>query len=262
MARGRVAGLPLGTQAGRAGARAGRRPKLLLLDEPAGGLNHEEVAELGALIRRIRDERRVTVLLVEHHMSLVMSVSDRVVALDFGRKIAEGTPRRGAAGPGRDRGLSRDRARPEPRCSKVAALCAFYGEAQALFGVDFGVDDGRVRTLLGANGAGKTTCCARCAAWCAPSGEIRFDGKRDRRLGDRGHRAARRRACARGARHVRALTVEENLQLGAMTRRDRAGIAADIERVYGHFPRLKERRAQQAGTLPAASSRCWRSAGR
>jgi branched-chain amino acid transport system ATP-binding protein len=64
----------------------------VLLDEPAGGLNHEEVGELGALIRRIRDERQVTVLVVEHHMTLVMSVSDRVVALDFGRKIAEGTP--------------------------------------------------------------------------------------------------------------------------------------------------------------------------
>jgi len=68
------------------------RPKLVLLDEPAGGLNHEEVGELGGLIRRVRDERKVTVLLVEHHMNLVMSVSDKVVALDFGRKIAEGTP--------------------------------------------------------------------------------------------------------------------------------------------------------------------------
>jgi branched-chain amino acid transport system ATP-binding protein len=68
------------------------RPRLLLLDEPAGGLNHEEVAGLVALLRAIRDERRVTVLLVEHHMGLVMQVSDRVVVLDFGRKIAEGSP--------------------------------------------------------------------------------------------------------------------------------------------------------------------------
>ena len=88
-----AAGLPLGTRKRVELARAlAGAPKLLLLDEPAGGLNHGEVGELGALIRRIRDERQVTVLLVEHHMNLVMSVSDKVVALDFGRKIAEGTP--------------------------------------------------------------------------------------------------------------------------------------------------------------------------
>jgi branched-chain amino acid transport system ATP-binding protein len=68
------------------------RPKLLLLDEPASGLNHEEVGALGALIRAIRDRVGVTILLVEHHMSLLMGVSDHVVALDFGRKIADGTP--------------------------------------------------------------------------------------------------------------------------------------------------------------------------
>ncbi len=68
------------------------RPTLLMLDEPAGGLNHEEVAALGLVIRAIRDQRAVTVLLVEHHMNLVMQVSDKVVVLDFGRKIAEGTP--------------------------------------------------------------------------------------------------------------------------------------------------------------------------
>lgn len=88
-----VAGLPFGTQKRVELARAlTSRPRLLLLDEPAGGLNHEEVDELGHLIRQIRDDRGVTVLLVEHHMSLVMAVSDRVVALDFGRKIAQGTP--------------------------------------------------------------------------------------------------------------------------------------------------------------------------
>ncbi len=67
-------------------------PKLLLLDEPAAGLNHDEVDVLRGQIRRIRDAQNVTVLLVEHHMSLVMSVSDKVVAIDFGKKIAEGTP--------------------------------------------------------------------------------------------------------------------------------------------------------------------------
>ena len=88
-----VTGLPFGTQKRVELARAlATSPKLLLLDEPAGGLNHEEVEELGRLIRQIRDDRNITVLLVEHHMSLVMSVSDKVVALDFGRKIAEGTP--------------------------------------------------------------------------------------------------------------------------------------------------------------------------
>jgi branched-chain amino acid transport system ATP-binding protein len=88
-----VADLPFGTQKRVELARAlAAKPKLLLLDEPAGGLNHHEVGDLGSLIRRIRDERHITVLLVEHHMNLVMSISDRVVALDFGRKIAEGTP--------------------------------------------------------------------------------------------------------------------------------------------------------------------------
>ena len=67
-------------------------PKLLLLDEPAGGLNHEEVETLMELLRRIRGELGLTMLLVEHHMNMVMRISDRVVALDFGRKIADGTP--------------------------------------------------------------------------------------------------------------------------------------------------------------------------
>src|SRR5215471_9918998 len=83
VAHDRPDGLPFGTRKRVELARAlAGRPKLLLLDEPAGGLNHEEVGELGRLIRRVRDERQVTVLLVEHHMNLVMSVSDKVVALD------------------------------------------------------------------------------------------------------------------------------------------------------------------------------------
>ena len=88
-----VADLPFGTQKRVELARAlAAEPQLLLLDEPACGLNHEELESLGTLIRDIRDRLQVTVLLVEHHMSLVMGVSDKVVALNFGKKIAEGTP--------------------------------------------------------------------------------------------------------------------------------------------------------------------------
>src|SRR5947209_12521113 len=88
-----AAGLPFGTLKRVELARAlAWRPRLLLVDEPAGGLNHEEVATLAKLLRAIRDSRGVTVLLVEHHMGLVMQVSDKVVVLDFGRKIAEGRP--------------------------------------------------------------------------------------------------------------------------------------------------------------------------
>jgi branched-chain amino acid transport system ATP-binding protein len=68
------------------------RPRLLLLDEPAGGLTHSELGELSDLIRHVHAEYQLTVLLVEHHMNLVMSISDQVVVLSFGRKIAEGTP--------------------------------------------------------------------------------------------------------------------------------------------------------------------------
>jgi branched-chain amino acid transport system ATP-binding protein len=88
-----VADLPFGIQKRVEFARAlAAHPSLLLLDEPASGLNHEEVGELSHLIRRVRDERKITVLLVEHHMTLVMSICDHVVVLDFGRKIAEGSP--------------------------------------------------------------------------------------------------------------------------------------------------------------------------
>ncbi len=88
-----VGDLPFGIQKRVELARAlAAEPKLLLLDEPAAGLNHEELGELARLIRKARDRLGITVLLVEHHMSLVMSVSDHIVALNFGRKIAEGNP--------------------------------------------------------------------------------------------------------------------------------------------------------------------------
>lgn len=95
-----VGGLPFGTLKAIELARAlASRPQLLLLDEPAGGLNHEEVGELGQLLERLHRSYELTLLVVEHHMNLVMGISSRVVVLDFGRKIAEGAPREVQANP-------------------------------------------------------------------------------------------------------------------------------------------------------------------
>jgi branched-chain amino acid transport system ATP-binding protein len=93
VASGRARGLPYGTLKRVELARAlASEPRLLLLDEPAGGLNHEEVESLGELVRRIRRDFDLTILLVEHHMAFVMGISDRVHVLNFGRAIASGTP--------------------------------------------------------------------------------------------------------------------------------------------------------------------------
>jgi branched-chain amino acid transport system ATP-binding protein len=132
---------------------------------------------------------------------------------------------------------------------EVRGLSAFYGENQALHGLDFALDRGKIVTLLGANGAGKTTTLRALCGMVRLSGEIRFDGKS--LLGCPTEDIVRL-----GIAHVPEgrgtfvrMTVEENLQLGAMARRGRAAIATDVEQVYAHFPRLKERRAQAAGTL-------------
>ncbi len=101
-----AAGLPFGTLKRLEIARAlAAQPRFLLMDEPAAGLTHGEVDELGDTILKIRDEFELAVLLVEHHMAMVMRVSDKVVAMDFGRKIAEGLPAEVQTRPAGDRGL-------------------------------------------------------------------------------------------------------------------------------------------------------------
>jgi branched-chain amino acid transport system ATP-binding protein len=128
-------------------------------------------------------------------------------------------------------------------------LCAYYGATQALFGLDLAVEAGGITTLLGANGAGKTTALRALSGMVRVAGEIRFDG---RPIAGRPVEQIVRLGIAhvpQGRGTFVRQTVEENLQIGAMTRRDHAAIAADVERVYGYFPRLRERRRQQAGTL-------------
>jgi branched-chain amino acid transport system ATP-binding protein len=128
-------------------------------------------------------------------------------------------------------------------------LRAFYAQAEVLHGIEFAIDEGGITTILGANGAGKTTTLRAVCGMVRTRGEITFGA--DRIDGRKTEEIARS-----GIAHVPdgrgtflELTTEENLRLGAHSRRDRAGVAHDLAMVYGYFPRLKERQKQQAGTL-------------
>jgi len=132
---------------------------------------------------------------------------------------------------------------------EVKGLTAAYGQVRVLHGLDFSLDEGGVTTLLGANGAGKTTTLRAICGMVKSGGEILFEGKNI--LGRSTEDVARL-----GVAHIpegrgtfTRMTVEENLQLGAITRKDRQNVAKDIDKIYDHFPRLKQRRMQQAGTL-------------
>jgi branched-chain amino acid transport system ATP-binding protein len=131
----------------------------------------------------------------------------------------------------------------------VKDLRSYYGQVQALHGLNFALDEGSLTTLLGANGAGKTTTLRAICNMVRSTGSIEFDGAP--LLG-----RATESIVQLGIAHVpqgrgtfTAMTVEENLQLGAITRRDKGGIVSDMERMYDYFPVLKQRYTQQAGTL-------------
>ena len=133
---------------------------------------------------------------------------------------------------------------------EVRGLQARYSQTQVLHGLDFSVEQGGVTTLLGANGAGKTTTLrALCGMLEKTRGDIVFGGRRIEAM-------ATESIVRLGVAHVPDgrgtfvnLSVEENLRLGAYTRKDRANVSQDYERIFSYFPRLKERRRQQAGTL-------------
>ncbi len=132
---------------------------------------------------------------------------------------------------------------------EVKGLHAAYGATRVLHGVDFAMAPGGITALLGANGAGKTTTLRALCAMVRTQGEIRFGGERidGRHTEDIVRRGIAHVPDGRGT--FALLSTEENLRLGAYTRKDRAAVEADLERVYGYFPRLRERRRQQAGTL-------------
>ncbi len=132
---------------------------------------------------------------------------------------------------------------------EVARLHASYGPTRVLHGIDFAMEEGTITTLLGANGAGKTTTLRALCGMVKTQGEVKFAGER---IDGKATETVVRKGIAHvpdGRGTFVNLTTEENLRLGAYTRKDRARVETDLERVYGYFPRLKERREQQAGTL-------------
>src|SRR5437763_7079553 len=132
---------------------------------------------------------------------------------------------------------------------EVKGLKAFYGQTQAIYDVGFDIPDGGITTLLGANGAGKTTTLRAICNTVQTQGSVRFAGKDVVGLPTEEIVRLRIAHVPEGRGTFTALTVDENLRIAAYTRKDKAGVKEELERVFGYFPRLKERIQQQAGTL-------------
>ena len=217
------------------------RPGLLLLDEPAAGLNADERRRLRDDILALRRDG-ITVLLIEHDMSLVMEVSDRVIVLEFGKLIADGKPSAVQGDRGRHRSVSRSRRLSERLV--VQNLDAGYGRLHVLRGVSLAVGAGEFVAVLGANGAGKTTllrAISQIGNARVTGGTITFDGRSIAAL-------APDEIVRRGLLHVpegrrlfTELSVDDNLRLGGYLR-PRAEIEASVGEVYERFPALAARK--------------------
>jgi branched-chain amino acid transport system ATP-binding protein len=131
----------------------------------------------------------------------------------------------------------------------IKDLRAYYGQVQALHGLEFSLNEGTVTTLLGANGAGKTTTLRAICNMVRSTGTIEFEGKPINGMTTENVVRLGIAHVPQGRGTFTNMTVEENLQLGAISRQDRKSIGADIERMYAHFPVLRQRHTQQAGTL-------------
>jgi branched-chain amino acid transport system ATP-binding protein len=259
-------------------------PELLLLDEVMAGLNPTEIESAMELLRQINRDG-VTLFVIEHVMKAIMGISERLVVLHYGKKIAEGKPEeivespevieaylgerfaRRARAAGRPEDMTLDgeflkASLPEEEPWKptlplpgetlleVKDLSSGYGEVQILREVSLEVKQGEVVALIGANGAGKTTLLYTLSQLLKPrSGSIRFAGRDLTRARPEEVVAAGIVHVPQGRRLFAGLTVRENLLQGTYLRRDSVGISEDLEWVFGLLPRLKERSNQMAGRL-------------
>lgn len=235
------------------------RPSVLALDEPAAGLDSQDTERVGQLLRKVADVG-IAVVLVEHDMHLVMTISNRVVVLDAGLKIADGPPAQIAVNPdvlkaylGEEKPTDRGRKLPcKPGATTLIStkkLRAGYGLAPVLHDLELHVDEGEFVAVLGANGAGKSTLMRALSGLNRTvEGEVLF-------LGERVERFTANRIAERGlilvpeGRQVfPELSVIDNLKLGTYARPFK-GSGQMIEQMLERFPHLRARQNQRAGFL-------------
>lgn len=234
------------------------RPAVLLLDEPAAGLDDADTEKLGKLLTEVA-RIGIIVILVEHDMQLVMGVSDRVVVLDAGAKIADGTPTAVAADPAVLKAYlgaeeSVDRARkvalpPGETVLSVTKLGAGYGAVSVLHDVDVSVERGGFVAVLGANGAGKSTLMRALSGLVRPvNGEIRLGADAIEALPANKIAARGLILVPEGRQVFPELSVIDNLRLGAYAR-GTGDVEKQVQGFLDRFPNLEARRNQRAGLL-------------